>query len=83
MELIEVKFLHEVVPQDVGSSKEPAPSTALLIGDRTGLELDLVIEDVRVGDEGLARLEGRAEVGVVEDSASELELGLAGDLFFP
>ena len=83
MELIEVEFLHEVVPQDVSSSKEPAPSTALLVSDRTGLELDLVIEDVRVGDEGLAGLEGRAEVGVVEDGACKLELGFAGDLFFP
>ena len=74
LELGKVELLHDVIPQDVGRSKEPATSRALLISDGTRLELELCVEDMRVGNAGGPLGESAADVGVVEDGARELEL---------
>ena len=52
LKLRNVELSHDLIPKHVGGSEKPAPPATLLIGPRTGLEVDYVIEDVGVRDLG-------------------------------
>ena len=51
-ELGDAELLHDFIPEDVGCSENPTSPAALLIGPRSGLEVNDVVEDVSVGDLG-------------------------------
>lgn len=52
LEFLELELLHDIVTENVGGGKEPAAPTGLLVGDWASLEVDFVVEDVGVGDDG-------------------------------
>lgn len=54
LKLGEVESLHNFIPKYVGGSEEPAPPAFLLRSNRTGLEVDDMVEDVLVSDLGCA-----------------------------
>lgn len=83
LELLQVQLLHDAVAQDIGGGKQPAPPAGLLARDRVSLEVELVVENMRVDDTGITRREGSLEVGVDEDRARELYLVALCHLVFP
>lgn len=79
LKFLQIKLLDDVIPQGVRRRKQPAPPTTLLVRNGTGLGSQLGVEDMDVLDLGCTRLEGRADVGVIEDGAGELEFGVRGN----
>lgn len=76
LEVLQLQPLHDAVANDIGGGEEPATAAALLVGDGAGLELQCVVEDVLIFYLGRTRCEDRAEVGLGEDGACQLDLGV-------
>ena len=54
LNLRDVEFLHDLVSEHVSGSEKPTPSAALLVGPRTGLEIEDVVEHMLVSYLGSA-----------------------------
>ena len=54
LKLGNVEFLHDLIPEYVGSGEEPAPSAPLLVSPGTGLEIDDMVEHMLVRDLGIS-----------------------------
>ena len=76
LKLGDVEFLHDLVPEHVGSSKKPAPSAALLVSSRPGLEINNMVENMLVGDLGSAIQQRGTDVGGGQNGPSELSAGV-------
>jgi len=74
LELLQLQLLHDVVPNDVRSSKYPASTAALLVRYRPGLEVDNVVEDMLVGNPCGARRQHRSDVALGQYSPRKLNL---------
>lgn len=76
LKLGDVEFLHDLVPEHVGSSEKPAPSAALLVSSRPGLEIDDMIEHMLVGDLSSAIQQRGTDVGGGQHGSGELSTGV-------
>ena len=50
LNLRDVEFLHDFIPEHVGGGKKPTPSAALLVSPGTGLEINDVVENVLISN---------------------------------
>lgn len=72
----DVEFLHNLVPEYVGSGEEPAPSAPLLVSPGTGLEIDDVVEHMLVRDLGFSIQQRVADAGGSQHGPGELGAGV-------
>lgn len=83
LEVAQRQLLHHIVPQYIRAREQPTPSTRLLVGDGVRLELNLRVEHMLVRNVRRTRLQRRLDMRMVQDRASELQLGARGDLRLP
>ena len=72
--VLELELLRGFKPDDIGSCKEPAMAARLLVCDRTGLELEFGVENMRNSNLCFTGGESGLYVVVNQDIASELGL---------
>ena len=74
LELLQFELLHDLIPDNICSCKKPASTTGLLICDRSGLELYLVVEDVGYCNGCWATGKSGLDVGMRKDCVCKLDL---------
>jgi hypothetical protein len=64
LKFLELQGLHNVIPKDIGGGKQPASATALLVCNRPGLEVNNVVEYMRVIDSRSTRSQRLTNISV-------------------
>jgi hypothetical protein len=67
LKIFQLQALHDSITKHIGSSKKPATTAALLVGYRTSLEIQGMVENMLVINLRRTGYKGCADIGVKEN----------------